>query len=820
MTRTRGIRTWLHAPLVFGALALQLNAAPAWAQSLQPGAPAFGNLLVNPDASAGSMAGWTLLDHGFGWRVQNGAFRTSYDWSRRTQTVDLYAAGYDASIMAGAPPIFVSEQFRREYCPDRYYLKVELLNENHQVVASWNSQTQTNSGACEWGGEAWDELRHVFANYGPGVRYVRWEDGGKSSESWGGLYGAWLDNAVLSVRYPAHTTNLLVNGDASWGSLGGWTVTESGGEGWRVLGGGVDGSQSFRTSYGWSRRVQEVDLLAHGYSAAVLDRAPPVIASEWFRREYCPDWYYLKVSLLDANRQVVTSWDSGEQLGPGQCVWGGDSWHQLFHTFTGYGSGVRYVRWEDGGRDSEYWGGHPYGAVLDEAFLALDAPVSTPSSLARTASLGGASCGGVNQSPVWVCTEHFWWPPWQWGECHVSTATCCEGLEVSRTSGLCVPKAPVCATQVPGAQRRQEEPGDCTTTLTGQLMWHTAKPIANATVRIIPSDSTSILGKGSTDGHGNFTITVNSDFDFSVPATYRIRVLLQGSVASFHHPGCLSDDPSITFDFSLAQLPRPPRRAGSDIFVDLGSLQHVPAQQRLPLDSDWVADIWTAVQDGAAFARLPGEFDMARVDICAKPDVPGLAYDVGSKKLTFNPRLNRVPRDVVLHEYGHKVMHDAFGAYGYSEGSECVTRHAPRHSVDTQCAWIEGWATFFSLAVRNEPVMRYPSGAQFRFDPYNSPVVDGTDEGRVAAGLWGLYDRQAVSASSQVPFHRLMRAMVHLRAAKEANACNGACDSLRAYYWKLSEQLSAGQKRASNAVLRAQHLFAPGEPLPGDHDEL
>lgn len=828
LRRTRGVRTWLHALLVFGALAFPFNEASAKGpvsgrsepESLQPGAPAFGNLLVNPDASAGSMAGWTLLENGgVGWHVQDGAFRTSYGWGRRTQTVDLHAAGYDASIMAGAPPIFVSEQFRRQFCPDFYYLKVELLNASHQVVASWNSQTQQNSGECEWGGEVWDELSHVFVNYGPGVRYVRWEDGGRDSEYWGGLYGTWLDNAVLSVRYPTHTTNLLVNGDASWGTLGGWSITASGGDGWSVLGNGMDGGQSFRTSWGWGRRVQEVDLLAHGYSAAVLDRAPPVIVSEWFRREFCPDWYYLKVALLNANRQVIASWDSGEQVTPGYCGWGGEVWHQLFHTFTGYGAGVRYVRWEDGGKDSEAWGGHPYGAVLDEAFLALDAPVSTPSSLVTTAALDGGSCGGLHQPPVYQCTEHFWWPPWQWGECRVQSQVCCEGLEFSVASQVCVQKASTCATPASGAFGSLDA-SDCSTTLTGTLMWHNAKPIANATVRILPLAAARNLGQGRTDEHGNFSIIGASDFNFADPATYRLRVQLHGDVASFRHPSCATVDAPISFEMALTQLPRPPRRSGSDVHVELGALQHVPAQQVLPINSDRVAEIWNAIQEGAAFAKLPNAFSVEHIDICEDSSASGLLYSVAAKAIKFNPSLSRVSRDVVLHEYGHKVMHDAFGVYSYHATSLCGTQHAPGASVDAQCAWLEGWATFFSLAVRNSSVMAYPSGARFNFAPYTSTVLDGTDEGRVAAALWAIYDKQSSSASNRVPFHRLMRAMVELGAARDANRCNGACDSLRAYYWVLSTQLSASQTRASNTEMRGQYLFAPGDPLPVVHDEL
>ncbi|EPX58265.1 hypothetical protein D187_004021 [Cystobacter fuscus DSM 2262] len=38
--------------------------------------------------------------------------------------------------------------------------------------------------------------------------------------------------------------------------------------------------------------------------------------------------------------------------------------------FTGYGPAARYVRWTDGGMDSEWWWGH-YGVVMDDAVVAV-----------------------------------------------------------------------------------------------------------------------------------------------------------------------------------------------------------------------------------------------------------------------------------------------------------------------------------------------------------------------------------------------------------------------------------------------------------------
>lgn len=43
----------------------------------------------------------------------------------------------------------------------------------------------------------------------------------------------------------------------------------------------------------------------------------------------------------------------------------------MSYTFTGYGHAARYVKWEDGGQDTEYWAGH-YGARFSCASLQVD----------------------------------------------------------------------------------------------------------------------------------------------------------------------------------------------------------------------------------------------------------------------------------------------------------------------------------------------------------------------------------------------------------------------------------------------------------------
>ena len=180
---------------------------------------------------------------------------------------------------------------------------------------------------------------------------------------------------VTDSIYVTVGQNILTNPGGETGDMSGWTIIASGGDGWDVCSPPLpwcapyEGDYNFATSWGWCKRSQEVDLLAEGYTEAQLDTAPTVCAKEWFGEVWDADYYYLKVELRDVNHNIIdSSWYSGICITPGSAGYSDDAWYLLAHTFSGYGPGVRYIYWEDGSIDSEYWTGH-YGAKLDAACL-------------------------------------------------------------------------------------------------------------------------------------------------------------------------------------------------------------------------------------------------------------------------------------------------------------------------------------------------------------------------------------------------------------------------------------------------------------------
>lgn len=108
---------------------------------------------------------------------------------------------------------------------------------------------------------------------------------------------------------------------------------------------------------------------------------------------------------------------------------------------------------------------------------------------------------------------------------------------------------------------------------------------------------------------------------------------------------------------------------------------------------------------------------------------------------------------VLLHEYGHYVLDS------YSKDDSPGGEHRLNDSsLDLRLAWSEGWASFFSSVVRNDPVHIDTSGSGIRlkFDieapSFGSSTRFDSNELAVAAVLWDLYDPSDSDDAVQEPF--------------------------------------------------------------------
>jgi hypothetical protein len=102
-------------------------------------------------------------------------------------------------------------------------------------------------------------------------------------------------------------------------------------------------------------------------------------------------------------------------------------------------------------------------------------------------------------------------------------------------------------------------------------------------------------------------------------------------------------------------------------------------------------------------------------------------------------------KEAVLHEYGHSVMDGLYEDNMPQTESECSTGHAPGDSIGPGCAWVEGWAEFFSMWV----VYGDTVAGTFDLETPSGSISGSDDEGAVAASLLDIWDCNGCGAGSE-----------------------------------------------------------------------
>jgi len=159
--------------------------------------------------------------------------------------------------------------------------------------------------------------------------------------------------------------NLFTDDGAAPETLADWTLIQNLGDGWREDGIGPFGENRYQVSFDAGIRSRELDLIALGYTDVELDAAPPMAVREWYHGawpEY-DDLYFCRIELRRQNGQVIDSFELGTAQ---SAVLASNRWERAGTVFTGYGSGLRFIYIEDGGRDTEFWAGH-YGTMMSGA---------------------------------------------------------------------------------------------------------------------------------------------------------------------------------------------------------------------------------------------------------------------------------------------------------------------------------------------------------------------------------------------------------------------------------------------------------------------
>lgn len=104
--------------------------------------------------------------------------------------------------------------------------------------------------------------------------------------------------------------------------------------------------------------------------------------------------------------------------------------------------------------------------------------------------------------------------------------------------------------------------------------------------------------------------------------------------------------------------------------------------------------------------------------------------------------LDPLSNTVTVHEYGHNIMFTHYGSQ--MPESNCPSPHYITRASHPNCAWTEGWANFLAIAVNQDPVFRWPSGASVDLETPTWGTLrwdEGeTVEGRVSGALWDILD--------------------------------------------------------------------------------
>ncbi|KAG9339749.1 hypothetical protein JZ751_023417, partial [Albula glossodonta] len=78
-------------------------------------------------------------------------------------------------------------------------MTVPYPDETKKIIQKFCPETVTFE---QWNDQQWNQMTHVFRNYGPGVRFVRFEHGGNDTQYWAGWYGIRVTNSSVEIRFP------------------------------------------------------------------------------------------------------------------------------------------------------------------------------------------------------------------------------------------------------------------------------------------------------------------------------------------------------------------------------------------------------------------------------------------------------------------------------------------------------------------------------------------------------------------------------------------------------------------------------------------
>jgi hypothetical protein len=157
--------------------------------------------------------GWTVTNGGSGWNFgNNGWAETSYALCQRYTVVSLLNYVAAEVIDSGSVSMTASETVRKSGSGDYYFINVDVCTTSDcsTILSSWADGTPSSlvyvCYACPQSTKS-----YTWTALPAGARYVRFKDGGKDSENWGGQYGIqFMGASVVIATCPVPTPEVRV----------------------------------------------------------------------------------------------------------------------------------------------------------------------------------------------------------------------------------------------------------------------------------------------------------------------------------------------------------------------------------------------------------------------------------------------------------------------------------------------------------------------------------------------------------------------------------------------------------------------------------
>jgi hypothetical protein len=262
-------------------------------------------------------------------------------------------------------------------------------------------------------------------------------------------------------------------------------------------------------------------------------------------------------------------------------------------------------------------------------------------------------------------------------------------------------------------------------------------PIKFAKVEVVDKVTEQVRSVSETNGLGGFRIIVPKISGLQVRVYSRLRSLdlkvLNNAAGSTPYYIWKDFDGADSSDLDLRDTSR---NAGAFNILDTLTkanallLNSVPGFVPPPLTV-----YWSSSNDSAALAKLTN----GAIRTTFFNPVNSAAYILGDR----NTDSDEYDDSVILHEYAHLL------AARFSKDDSNGGLHYMGDSLDPRIAWSEGWANFFSAAVRGSSVYRDSKAGTnvLRFDiEENVPNGDKagyTSEASVDGILWDLFDENS-----------------------------------------------------------------------------